>query len=524
MSMSLRNYGYSTKKEYNERMDAIKCAVIEYGIQPVYERLVKLGEFNPVMKEDAESVAQIYELTALTNLDIASNNFTGKLPACLRKQGKVVHVLSLDYNSFSGPLPQALNYPDLRDFQIQRNCDEEGVAVEASVEAVVEAKAEKEPTWKALRPEGDKGVGLQKSCRNAPKMVTDMGDYKVQDNVHYRLQLLQDLAHKHGILAVLSMMANHLVTMTNKDQQKIMEGDMSALQEAYNEKMKAEAEASVEAEAEAEASAEASVEADVEASVEADVEASVEADVEASVEASVEAKAEASVEASVEADVEASVEAEGKVLFLEMLDTKLAQYKRQLSNLLDGGDIGKCMLAFDTIRENMVTAYNENIEKNKKIMEQKVEEFSKIAKIFGKYRNKVVEITKSYEYQYIMLNNMLTEMSNDKEQIVQDVLCSIVSVLKEHKQCDIVSLSELKKRQQFILQKESGLLNDINELVKKKSVAITECDIEGYDMLGTIIVSMYKQVIPLHVDALVYEIRIRDITSSIYSIPSPDDF
>lgn len=62
MSISLRDYGYSTKKEYNERIESIESAVDEYGFQAVYERLMKLGDYNPVMKEDAESVARIYEL------------------------------------------------------------------------------------------------------------------------------------------------------------------------------------------------------------------------------------------------------------------------------------------------------------------------------------------------------------------------------------------------------------------------------------------------------------------------------
>ena len=127
MSISLRNYGYSTKTEYNERLRAIECAINEYGVQPVYERLVKLGEFNPVMKEDAESIAMIYEL----------------------------------FDAF-------------------------GVKVE-----------EPKSIWIAMTPEVDKGVRLSKSCKDAPKMVTELGDYGVQDNAHYRWQLLQDLADKH---------------------------------------------------------------------------------------------------------------------------------------------------------------------------------------------------------------------------------------------------------------------------------------------------------------------------------------
>jgi hypothetical protein len=187
--MSLRNYGYSTKTEYNERLRAIECAINEYGVQPVYERLVKLGEFNPVMKEDAESIAMIYEL-------------------------KVEEPKSI---------------------------------------------------WVAMRPEVDKGVRLSKSCKDAPKMKTDMGDYDLHNVAHSRLQLLQDLADKHGLFAVLSMMANHLVSIEHPDQQQIMEGDMEALKVSHNERMKAKAEAEAEAEAEASVEAEAEAEASVEA-------------------------------------------------------------------------------------------------------------------------------------------------------------------------------------------------------------------------------------------------------------------
>ena len=152
MSISLRDYGYSTKKEYNERLDAVERAIEEYGVQTVYERLVKLGQFNPTMKEDAESVARIYEL----------------------------------FDAF-------------------------GVKVE-----------EPKTTWVAMKPEVDKGVRLSKSCKDALKMKTDMGDYDLHNVAHSRLQLLQDLADKHGLFAVLSMMATHLVSIEHPDQRQIM--------------------------------------------------------------------------------------------------------------------------------------------------------------------------------------------------------------------------------------------------------------------------------------------------------------
>jgi hypothetical protein len=436
--MHLRDYGYNTKAVFDSRLNAIKYAIDENDAQVVYERLVKLGKFNPVMKEDAESVARIYEL----------------------------------------------NVEDM----------EEETVVEAAVPPVVRAlpfvraaQAEKETTWKALRPEVDKGVKLQQICKDAPKMVTDMGVYGVQDNAHSRMQLLQDLADKYGIFSVLSLMATHLVTFINPDQKKIMEGDMSALTETYNEKMKASAEVSTEA----------------------------------VVEAVVEASAEASVEASAEAVVEVSVEEkkEKKEVFLEMLNVKLAQCKRQLCCLLDVEDAD---ISFESVYESVVNAYNEKVQKDNKIMTQKIQEFSKTSKIFEKYRDTIVNIiAKDYEYkQYSSLRNMLTEMSFSEEKVVQDILNLMISVLKEHKQCQIISVSELEQRQQAILQENGKMMTEISEMVKKKNVAVSECDLEGYDILTSTIISHYKKVLSMHVDGLVYEIRLRDIKSSLRGIPS----
>jgi len=433
--MSLRNYGYSTKTEYNERMDAIVRAINEYGVQSVYERLVKLGEFNPVMKEDAESVARIYEL----------------------------------------------------------NCEEavveasEEAVVEASEEAVVEAEAseeaEEKPIWVAMKPEVDKGVRLSKSCKDAPKMKTELGDYDLYNVAHVRLQLLQDLADKHGIFAVLSLMATHLVTLNNPDQQKIMEGDMSALTEAHNEKMKAEG----------------GPDAGIIVGVGVD-----QPEV---------AKAERAL-------------VEEKVLFLEMLDTKLADYKRQLSNLIDSEDLdNNCILAFKSLRENMVSAYNEKIMKNKKIMEQKVEDFGKIARNLDKYRDKIVGITKDYEYKrYTMLRDILFEMSKEEEPVLQDTKQCIVAVLKEHKQCQIVSVSELEKRKQCVLQETIRLMNEIEGQVSRKGAAVKKCDLEDYDILVNAILENYKKGFAGYISALILDLRVKEAKRSISDIPSPDLF
>ena len=439
--MHLRDYGYNTKDVFDSRLNAIKYAIYEHDAQVVYERLVKLSKFHPVMKEDAESVARIYEVEADAEADAEA-----AVP----------------------PVVRALPF-------------------------VRAAQAEKETTWKALRPEVDKGVKLQQICKDAPKMKTDMGVYGVQDNAHSRMQLLQDLADKHGIFAVLSLMATHLVTFINPDQKKIMEGDMSALTETYNEKMKAEG--GPDAEKYWAGRAEASAEAEEEAK------AVVEAVVEASAEVSVEEKK------------------EKKEVFLEMLNVKFAKYKRELCCLLDVEDAD---ISFESVYESVVNAYNEKVQKDNKIMTQKIQEFSKTSKIFEKYRDTIVNIiAKDYEYkQYSSLRNMLTEMSFSEEKVVQDILNLMISVLKEHKQCQIISVSELEQRQQAVLQENGKMMTEISEMVKKKNVAVSECDLEGYDILTSTIISHYKKVLSMHVDGLVYEIRLRDIKSSLRGIPS----
>jgi len=457
--MHLRDYGYNTKANFDSRLNAIKYAIDENDAQVVYERLVKLGKFNPVMKEDAESVARIYELNV--------------------EEKTVVEAV-----------------------------------VEATVPPVVGESSSDEwflpaSTWKALKPETDKGVKLQQSCKDAPKMVTELGDYGVQLNAHHRMRLLQDLADKHGIFAVLSLMATHLVTLTNPDQQKIMEGDMSALTETYNEKMKAEG--SPDAEKYWAGTTE----------VEADVKAYVEVVVEADEKATVEASAEATVEAEAEPEV-----MEEKVLFLEMLDTKLDNYKRQLSNLLDKEDLdNNCILAFKSLRENMVAAYDEKIMKNKKIMEQKAEDFGKIARNIDKYRDKLVDITRDYEYKrYTLLRDMVFEMSKEEEPVLQDIKQCIVAVLKEQKQCDIVFLYELEKRQQQVTQEASRLMKEIEEQVSRKGIAIKKCDLEGYDILVSAIIENYKKVFAAYISALILDLRVKQAKHSISEIPSPDLF
>ncbi len=111
-------------------------------------------------------------------------------------------------------------------------------------------------------------------------------------------------------------------------------------------------------------------------------------------------------------------------------------------------------------------------------------------------------------------------MSFSEEKVVQDILNLMISVLKKHKQCQIISVSELEQRQQCVLQETGKMMDEISEMVKKKTVAVSECDLEGYDILATAIVSHYKKLLPMYVNSLVYEIRLRDIRSSLRQIPS----
>ena len=209
-----------------------------------------------------------------------------------------------------------------------------------------------------------------------------------------------------------------------------------------------------------------------------------------------------------------------------MLDTKLADYKRQLCNMLDTEDLEhECILAFDNLRENMVAAYDEKNMKNKKIMVQKVEDFGKIARNIDKYRNKIVGITRDYEYKrYTLLRDMLFEMSKEEEPVIQDIKQYIVAVLKEHKQCDIVKVSELEREYQHVLREARRLMKEIEEQVSRKSVAIKRCDIEDYDILTSSILENYKKVFATYISALILELRVKEAKHSISEIPSPDLF
>ena len=59
--LHLRDYGYSTKACFDDRMDAIDFAIQYNSVEAVYERLVKLSEYNPIMKEDADDLELIYD-------------------------------------------------------------------------------------------------------------------------------------------------------------------------------------------------------------------------------------------------------------------------------------------------------------------------------------------------------------------------------------------------------------------------------------------------------------------------------
>ena len=119
---------------------------------------------------------------------------------------------------------------------------------------------------------------------------------------------------------------------------------------------------------------------------------------------------------------------------------------------------------------------------------------------------------------------MLFEMSKEEEPVIQEIKQCIVAVLKEQKQCDIVKLYELEKRQQQFTREASRLIKEIEEQVSRKSVAIKKCDLEGYDLLTSSIFENYKKVFATYISALILELRVKEAKHSISAIPSPDLF
>ena len=115
-------------------------------------------------------------------------------------------------------------------------------------------------------------------------------------------------------------------------------------------------------------------------------------------------------------------------------------------------------------------------------------------------------------------------MSDEKDQVIQDITKCIVAVFKEHKQCDIIKVSELEKRQHQAIQEASKLMNEIEEQVSRKSVAIKDCDLEGYDLLTSSIIEQYKEVFSTYVSALLFELRLSKIKQIISEIPDFNTF
>ena len=158
-------------------------------------------------------------------------------------------------------------------------------------------------------------------------------------------------------------------------------------------------------------------------------------------------------------------------------------------------------------------------------MTQKIEEFNKTAKMFDKYRDIIVCITRDYEYKrYTMLRDMLFEMSKEEEPVLQDIKQCIVAVLKEQKECDIVKVSELERKYQHFSQETRRLINEIEEQISRKRVAIKKCYLEGYDILVHAILENYKKVFAGYISALILDLRVKEAKISISNIPSPDMF
>ena len=210
---------------------------------------------------------------------------------------------------------------------------------------------------------------------------------------------------------------------------------------------------------------------------------------------------------------------EKKELFFEMLDVKLKNYNRELSNMLDDDDTN---FLFDKLRESVITAYDEKIKKDKKIMDEAVLKFTKAECVFDNYRTKMSSLYRENTYFYENMSNLLKEMKN--EEIMQNILAKIFEILHEHKNCKLVNISEIEKEQQKCMDETRNIFNQIKELIETKSINRSNDDIEGYVITTNCIVSLYNKVFPKFLNSLIYEERLRNIKNAIETIPCAKDF
>jgi len=387
MNISLRKYGYSTKDDNGERMDSIHHAICKNDVQDVYQRLRKLGEFNPIMKEDAESVARIYELNCVEASMESEEPKTGSmdLSVFLRNYG---YFTKKEYNE--------------RLDAVERAIEEYGV----------------QAVYERLVKLGELNPAMKEDAESIARIY----DLSNMDNE--------------------SVDVNEDETTTEVVNQVFTE---------YREKSKKDK--------------------------------------------------------------------EKKELFLEMLDVKLKNYNRELSNMLDDDDTN---FLFDKLRESVITAYDEKIKKDKKIMDEAVLKFTKAECVFDNYRTKMSSLYRENTYFYENMSNLLKEMKN--EEIMQNILAKIFEILHEHKNCKLVNISEIEKEQQKCMDETRNIFNQIKELIETKSINRSNDDIEGYVITTNCIVSLYNKVFPKFLNSLIYEERLRNIKNAIETIPCAKDF
>lgn len=70
--VEMRKYGYSARKNNDQRRNAIEQAVLEHGINPVKEHLTKISKYDDKFKKDLEEL-QLYgdEIEYIRNANIA---------------------------------------------------------------------------------------------------------------------------------------------------------------------------------------------------------------------------------------------------------------------------------------------------------------------------------------------------------------------------------------------------------------------------------------------------------------------
>jgi len=80
--VEMRKYGYSARKNNDQRRNAIEHAVLEHGINPVKEHLTKISKYDEKFKKDLEEL-QLYgdEIEYIRNTNIAEliDNETKKI-------------------------------------------------------------------------------------------------------------------------------------------------------------------------------------------------------------------------------------------------------------------------------------------------------------------------------------------------------------------------------------------------------------------------------------------------------------